>query len=277
VLCGGDGSYMEGLSALRRAFGDSRSLPRIAFAPGGTVNTIAKNWGMRGNAIAYSRKLLDGVANGTVVSTRRPSLRVEATPRSRDTARAEKTVRLSFIFGAGLVAKFFRIYESRGAKGTAEAAKIVARVFTGSFVGSKFARSVLDPQQCELIEVDGERAPFDRVSLLCASVVKDLGLGMRLLYRAGEDVHRFHVVGTPLKAPLLGPQMPLVLLGKPLRGTKIDTLSAQLRIRFPQDEGAYVIDGDLFQDADEVVVTAGPVLDVLTPATAADSESDESS
>lgn len=274
VLCGGDGSHMEGVSALHRAFG-ARPLPRIAFAPGGTVNTIARNWGMRGDAITYSRRLLDAVATGAaaVATTRRPSLRVEATPRVRDTARPRSIVRISFIFGAGLVAKFFRIYESRGAKGTAEAAKIVARVFAGSFVGSRFARSVLDPQECDAINVDGERAPFDSVSLLCASVVDDLGLGMRLLYRAGESESRFHVVGTPLRATLLGPQMPLVLLGKPLRGPKVDTLAETLDVRFRANEGAYVLDGDLFQDADEIRVSAGPVLDVFTLTASPPSES----
>jgi len=263
VLCGGDGSHMEGVSALARAF-ESRELPRIALAPGGTVNTVARNWGMRGNALDYSRRLLDSIERNTSTITRRPTLRVEATPRDRDTARGEKNVRLSFIFGAGLVAKFFRIYESRGASGTTEAAKIVARVFAGSFVGSKFARSVLDPVRCA-IEVNHRPAAIDRISLLCASVVGDLGLGMRLLYRAEEEMNRFHVVATPLSAPRLGPQMPLVLLGKPLLGPKVDELASSLHLRFESGEGAYVLDGDLFQDADEVTVTSGPALDIVTP------------
>ena len=43
ILAGGDGSYMAGVTALARAFGDG-ALPPLAFAPGGTVGTVARNW-----------------------------------------------------------------------------------------------------------------------------------------------------------------------------------------------------------------------------------------
>lgn len=259
VFAGGDGSYMAGVTALHRAFGTT-SLPPIAFAPGGTVSTIAKNWGMRGDPVRYSRRLLDAIADGSARSTRRATLRVRASSRERDT---EPTTRVGFIVGAGLVARFFEIYDARGAGGSITAARIVARIFAGSFVGSSFARSVLDPSPCR-IEVDGAPAPFDHVSLLCASVVRDLGLGLRLLYRAGEEIDRFHAVATPLEARKLGPQMPRVLAGRSLVGERIDALVRTLTLRFPERRGAYVLDGELFR-ADEIEVTAGPPLDVLTP------------
>lgn len=257
VLAGGDGSYMAGVTALVRAFG-AEKLPRVAFAPGGTVRTVARNWGMRGDPVVYSKRLLDAIIRGSARVTRRPTLCIRATSRAH-----EQTMQVGFIAGAGLVAKFFELYEARGATGNATAARIVARVFAGSFVGSRFARSVLDPSPCE-IEVDGTPAPFDRVSLLCASVVRDLGLGMRLLYRAGEELNRFHAVATPLEARLLGPQMPLVLAGRPLVGPRVDALMQKLSLRFPEGRGAYVLDGDLFR-ADAIEITAGPTLDVLTP------------
>lgn len=256
VLAGGDGSYMAGVTALVRAFGDRR-LPPIALAPGGTVRTVARNWGMSGNPVRCMRRLLDAIDSSTARSTRRPTLRVRAMSRGRDVEE-----RIGFIVGAGLVSNFFELYESRGANGTAAAARIVARVFAGSFVGSSFARAVLDPSPC-VIEADGVVAPFDRVSLFCASVVRDLGLGMRLLYRAGEEHDRFHAVATPLGARLLGPQMPLVLAGRPLLGPRVDAIVRTIRLRFA-GRGAYVLDGDLFH-ADEIEVTAGPTIDVLTP------------
>jgi diacylglycerol kinase (ATP) len=242
ILAGGDGSYMEGLTALARAFGRT-PLPRLGFAPGGTVSTVAHNWGLRGDPVQYAHILI-ATARDRRPTTPRPTLRVRR--------------RVGFIFGTGLVARFFESYEGRG---RIEAAKLVARVFGGSFVGSRFARRVLAPMPCAL-EVDGAPAPFDSVSLLCASVVKNLGLGMRLLPRAGA-LDRFHVVATPLPPLTLGPQMPLVLAGRPLLGPKVDTLARRLAVRFPS-EGAYVLDGDLFRD-DTVEVTTGPTIDVLTP------------
>lgn len=251
VFAGGDGSYMAGVSALARAWGDD-PLPPIAFAPGGTVGIVARNWGMSGNQVRWLARLLDAITSGSVRTTRRPSLRVHD-ERAGD--------RVGFIFGAGLVARFFEIYEARGAGGNVTAARIAARVFAGSFVGSRLARAVLDPSPCT-IAIDGAVAPFDRVSLLCASAVRDLGLKLRLTYRAGEELGRFHVVATPLGPRALGPQMPLVLAGRPLLGQRIDDLAERLELRFPEGSGAYVLDGDLFR-ADAVIVTAGPTLEVL--------------
>jgi diacylglycerol kinase family enzyme len=245
VLAGGDGSYMAGVSALA-----DREGIRFALAPGGTVGTVARNWGVRGDAVASTKRLLDVLASDRFETTRRPTLRVK-TPSSS---------RIGFIFGAGLVAKFFELYESRGAGGNLAAARIVARVFAGSFVGSPFARSVLDPVPCKL-DIDGLRAPFDRVSLVCASVVRDLGLGMRLLYRAGEELHRFHIVATPLGPSRLGPQMPRVMAARPLRGERVDALAGHVRLDLGPD-GAYVLDGDLLR-APSIELEAGPAISVL--------------
>jgi len=266
VLAGGDGSYMAGVSALSLA--TEGALPPIALAPGGTASTVARNWGfaggglldlraLRGGADAaaarYTRRLLDAVTRGVARSTARPSLRVTDDHGSR----------VGFIAGTGLVARFFEVYEEDGARGYAGAARIVARVFAGSLAGGALAHRVLSPMPCA-IEIDGAIADFDRTSLLCASVVRDLGLGIRLLYRAGESFERFHVVATPLGPGALGPQLPLVLAGRPLLGRRrVDALARALSLRFPEGEGAYVLDGELIR-SDRVEITAGPRLRILS-------------
>ncbi|MBX3226097.1 MAG: hypothetical protein KF837_02235 [Labilithrix sp.] len=280
VLGGGDGSHAAGVTALARAFGGA-PLPPVALAPGGTVNTVARGWGMRGDPVAYTRRLVDAVVAGTAASTRRSTLHVQVTPAERlshvstQGTREERDghsapgaageERVCFIVGAGLVSRFFEVYEARGADGIVTAAGIVARVFVGSFVGGGLARRVLEPAPCAL-DVDGEAAPFDRVSLLCASVVADVGLGLRLLYRADEAgaplERRFHVVATPLGPRALGPQMFRVLAGKPLRGPRVDMLARSISLRFPSGEGAIVLDGDLVR-SDELTIAPGPRLDVL--------------
>jgi diacylglycerol kinase family enzyme len=248
VLAGGDGSHGAGVSALVRAFGDA--VPPIALAPGGTVSTVARNWGVRSNRRAL-RRLLDLAAAGRLRPTLRPTLRV----------RGGDDERLGFIAGAGLVARFFEAYLEAGADGLGTAARLVGQVFAGSFAGGELARRVLTPEPCT-VAFDGREASFSEVSLVCASVVRDLGLGMRLLYRAAEDPSRFHAVATPLPPRALGPQMPRVLAGRPLRGPKLDALTARLSLRFPPHRGAYVVDGELLR-SDDVAITAGPSLVVL--------------
>jgi hypothetical protein len=225
------------------------------------VSTVARNWGFRGggllsrgegDAARYAARLLDAVSRGTARKTLRPTLR----------AKDDGAERVGFIFGAGLVSRFFEVYEEEGASGYRSAASIVARIFAGSFSGGALAERVLTPVPCTL-EVDGVRTKADRASLVCASVVRDLGLGMRVTHRAAEEHDRFHVVATPLGPARLGPQMPLVLAGRPLRGAgNVDTLARRLDLRF-EGSGAYVLDGELLR-TERVVVTAGPVLRILS-------------
>lgn len=267
VLAGGDGSYMAGVTALTQAFTragrEENELPSLALAPGGTVSTVARNWGFHGGGLltrgtreraSYTSQLLEAASSRRARCTLRPTLRCTD----------DHTSRVGFIVGAGLVARFFEVYEEQGARGYRGATSIVARVFAGSLVQGRLAARVLTPVPCEL-EVDGVRAAFDHTSLVCASVVRDLGLGMRLLYRSGEEMERFHVVATPLGPARLGPQMPLVLTGRPLLGARnVDALARTLDLDFGEGGDAYVLDGELFRTR-RVRVTAGPVVRILSP------------
>ena len=266
VLAGGDGSYMAGITALVRAFvaaGRSEgALPAIALAPGGTVSTVARNWGFRGGGLfsrgeaepaRYAARLLDAVSAGQATETSRPTLRV-----TDDGAQ-----RVGFIFGAGLVSRFFEVYDEEGARGYRGAASIVARVFAGSFSrgaprGARAHAGAVHPRGRRR----SRRRRTRRASSARASCAIS-AIGMRLLYRAAEARDRFHVVATPLGPAKLGPQMPLVLAGKPLLGAgNVDTLARTLELRF-EGGGAYVLDGELLR-TERVVVTAGPVLRILS-------------
>jgi diacylglycerol kinase (ATP) len=251
ILAGGDGSYMAGVTALARAFGD-REMPPIALAPGGTVGTVARNfgrgrwgWGARG-----AGKIVRGVAAHEGEHTPRPTLHV-TDDRGTDL--------IGFMFGAGLVANFFDEYYAAPEQGYAGAAKIVAQVFAQSFIGGGLAARVLNPVAATL-SVDGGEADGKSWSLVLASVIKDVGLHMLVTPRAGDTPGAFHLVASPLGPRALGPQMPLVLAGKRLRGDgHIDVPAARdLVVRFGAG-GSYVIDGDVVH-AGEVRVRPGPVI-----------------
>ncbi|MGK3968719.1 diacylglycerol kinase family protein [Sorangium sp. So ce118] len=268
AISGGDGSFMAGVTALARAFGE-RSLPPLALLPGGTVATVARNWGMSGDPAALlarivrdHRDLRSGAAARRAV--RRPTLRARATTRSG----VEE--RIGFIFGTGLVASFFDVYYERGGDGYSAAARIVARVFVESFYGGACARRVLDPLPCT-IEVEGRQLAPRAWSLICSSVVRDLGIHMRVTYRAGEDLDRPHLVASALPPRGLGPRAPLVLAGRRIGGKDhFDDLVRDFTVRFSAssgaaslDEGPYILDGDPLR-ASEIRISAGPSIDVLS-------------
>lgn len=252
VLAGGDGSHMGGLSALARAFGGA--LPPVALAPGGTVCIVAQNLGLRGNADAWA----EGVMRAACAGAGR--IQEHATLRVTDDAGGD---RVGFIFGAGLVARYFDEYYGGKAQGLVAAAGIATRVFAGALVGSTLAKRVLSPAACTL-EVDGEAQVARAWSLVLASVVPDVGLHIRATYRAREKRGAFHTVASGLPPRGLALQFPRVLTGRPMRGEpRVDALATSLRVVF-DERAAYVLDGDLMR-AREVRVEPGPTLRLIVP------------
>lgn len=253
VLSGGDGSLMAGVTALARAFGES-DLPLVAPIAGGTVGTVARNWGVRGDPVTC--------LNAVLAAPRR----YRRTPTLRATGHGEaerEEQRIGFIVGTGLVAQFFEVYYERGAPGYGGSALIVARVFAESFVGGAFARRVLDPLPCALV-VEGQPLEPQAWSLICAAVVPNLGIHMLVNYRAAEDPDRPHLVANPLPAGRLGPRAPLVLAGRNIGGRgHFDGLVREFAIEFPS-VGPYVLDGELLS-ASRVTVSAGPLVRMVTP------------
>ncbi len=256
VLAGGDGTFMAGASAAARAAGDG-ALPALGLIPAGTVGRLARSLGIRGPA----ERLAASYAAGPRSYLLQPSLRVRAT-----TADGVNDERVGFIVGTGLVARFFEVYEERGAGGVGDAARIVARTFASSLRGGAFARRVLDPLPCR-VAVEGVDLAPQAWSLVCAAVVRDLGLGMRVTYRAGEDPGRVHLVAHALPPRALGPRAFRVLAGKPIGHPSeggFDGLVRGFSVRFDGVDGPWVLDGDRLL-ATRVDVAPGPVLRVATP------------
>ncbi len=269
LLSGGDGSYGAGATALAEAYGD-RPLPLLALGPGGTVGTVPRTLGLAapGELEDAFAQLLDAALCGRHQVRSTPTLAVRA---------AEGPSRLAFIFGSGLVARFFALYDARaatrpddefsgpsGGGGYAAAARIVARVFVESFYGGSYARSVLEPIPCDVF-VDGAHLPWRGSTLIVASVIDDLGMGMRVTFRAGEDPARPHAVVSGLAPRTLGPRMFRVLRGRTIGEAgepHFDGLVGALRVEFPGDGGPFVVDGDV-RRARSVEVTAGPVVRLL--------------
>jgi diacylglycerol kinase (ATP) len=250
VLAGGDGSYMEGLSALARAF--EGRVPLVALAPGGTFATVARNLGLHDAPRAWAERIVAAACAPA------PRTRATATLSVRDDAGGR---RIAFIAGAGLVARFFDRYDAGPHQGLVPAAAIAAQVALGSLVGAPLARRVLAPVVCA-IEVDGVVQSPQAWSLVLASVVRDVGLGVRATYRAGPSVDGFHVIASTLSPRGLAAQVPRVLTGRPMRGAgHVDAIARSLRVTFGEPD-AYVLDGDLMR-AREVHVDAGPAVRIV--------------
>lgn len=246
ATCGGDGTNLSTLTALIRAYGPER-LPRFALLRGGTVNTVARNLGIHGRPDLLLARL---IARG------------EATPTVEQDLLSVNGC-FGFLFASLMGARFLEAYYHGPHLGPAWAGLLAARTAASSLVQGPFARWLFSPEELSLL-VDGEVIPAQPYRLLVAAVVQDVGIGMRVTWRAGTAPRRFHLVASGLSTPAMALQLPRVLSGRPLRGQPhLDRLAEAAHLRFTAPQ-SYTLDGDLFRAA-EVSLAAGPRIRIARP------------
>lgn len=251
-ICGGDGTNLSTLTelvALRGHLGPER-LPRIAILRGGTVNTVARNLGIRGRPEELLSRLVARLRAG------RPLVEV-----GQDLLAVNHMH--GFLFAAAMGARFLEAYYEAPTQGAAAATVLAVRTAASSLVQGAYARSLFTPVALRLT-IDGELQPIERARLLVASTIPDVGIGMRVAWQAGRKPGRFHLVASGLSTTSMALQLPRVLGGRPLGGTPhIDRLAERAVLRFTEPQ-PFTLDGDLFR-AEEVTLRIGPRVRIVLP------------
>lgn len=246
-ICGGDGTNLSTLTGYVKRVGEG-GLPRFALLRGGTVNTVAKNVGVRGSPEAVLARLVEDARRGALPE------------RPLDTI--EVNGRVGFLFAAAMGARFLEAYYRGPLQGAPWATLMALRTVASSLGGGSWARWLFEPIPVEL-DADGERQPIERARLLVVSSVPDVGLGFRVAWRAGREPRRFQLLASGISTTRMALQMDKVLTGRPLSGRPhVDRLAGSVRIRF-QSPQSYTFDGELFREQD-IEVRAGPRLRVVT-------------
>ena len=240
LLVGGDGTHMSGVTAFHAEFRGAP--PPFALIAGGTVCTTARVWGSSGRADRDVKRALRATERAPM-----PTIRIAD----------DHGENLGFIFGAGLVARFFEVYDERGG-GLPVAAKLSAQIFASALRGSPLAQHVLGRLPLELT-VDGAVQSERAYSLVVSCVHETVGMGVRVTYRALEDRERFHVVASAESPAGLARNFPRSFLGLPLSGKgNVDALAREATLRF-ETASSYIIDGDA-RVTTQVRLTTGPTL-----------------
>lgn len=267
--CGGDGTTMAVLTALHGAYGPER-LPRLLILRGGTVNTVARNLHLRG----APERVLDRVL--TVCAGPRGEAGLPVWEQDlvrvrsrRDAGRGDGAwddEHHGCLFAAAMGARFLQTYYALPRQGIGWAALLLLRTVGSTAMGGALARRLFAETEAQ-VQVDGEDLPAGGFRLFLAATVADVGLGMRVTWRAGRSPGRFHVVASRLPLSAMARQLPRVLSGAPLSSPEaaahVDRMARALRLRFPAPQ-PYTLDGDLFTAA-EVAVDIGPRLQVVCP------------
>jgi diacylglycerol kinase (ATP) len=275
AVCGGDGTLMATISAAVETYGAlGAPLPPLLILPGGTMNTVARNLSAtsRGAPLQALDKLARLVAEqgrrglSRVPRFQQPLMRITTEGEGEAASRSglgRPRTRYGCIFGAAMGARYLAEYSRR--PGLLWAVWLGLRTIGSSLYpgGGRFARWLFQRTAAELT-IDGELAPESAFRLLLCATVPDVGLGMRVPWRAGCVPGRFQVVASSL--PLMKNALQLLRMqrGQPLLGTPhLDRMAQEAVVRFSESQ-PLTLDGELFS-APLVKLSLGPPLEVLLP------------
>ena len=243
-VVGGDGCNLYALTAATRIYG--AALPPIAMLKGGSINTVSRYLGLRGEPEGLLLRLIEARAAGALATVSVPTLRVND--------------KVGFVFGGGLVANFYDMfYQGRG-KGIGDVVALVSRCFVAALAETQLSRQLFAPVLAR-ITADGRELPPRACTLMMASTIDNL-LGFRVTYRAREEAGAFHLVASENHHRRLARQFYRAFLGRPLTGERhFDGVVREARIEFDRPR-KYMVDGDLFE-ADAITLSPGPTLSIV--------------
>ena len=256
---GGDGTYHQVVSRFINVYKE-KALPSILHMRGGTMNTIANSFGvLRGSAEKVLRDIVEKYRNNDNI----PSVEREILKVSRSPGSGQGEEQYGFMFGAGAATKFLAAYYEGEKTGPRKALQMIVKAISSAIMRTDYIKNLLEPVDATLY-VDDQELDIKKFTLIYASTIKQVGLGFKVAYRAGEKPGYFHLVAGPLRAWDIIKNIPTVYRGLPTHIKTIhDDIHKKITLRGP-DELSYTIDGELYMSDSPITVTLGPKLKMIT-------------
>jgi diacylglycerol kinase family enzyme len=252
AIHGGDGTVHAVISALIPAFG-KRPLPPLALLTGGTMNVVPRSLALDFAPNKFLDDLSDRIINGLPLEiVNRHCLRIGD--------------RYGFVFGNGFVAGFLHEYYGAGnAYGPGRALWIGLRTVLSDVVGGEYAERTLRPFRGS-VKVDDQILPHELYTAITAGTVAEVGLGMKLIHRADEDIDKFNCVVIHAPAIELLADLAPVRQGKGLSPSRADSYLCKTLTMAPSGgDMPYTIDGDMYVARAPLEIRLGPQLGLLKP------------
>jgi diacylglycerol kinase family enzyme len=244
-ISGGDGTLHHTLTAMIKTYGDE-PLPLIAILRGGTMNTIARSFGIFGRTSRLLFELIDKHKRGQPLDIFEQEL-------------LQVGDKYGFIFGNGLIYNFLNEYYATGNPSPATATRLIALAAASALVRGPLAQRICKRFHARVV-ADGDPWACQDFITVAASVVEQIGLGFKPFYRFKERPGSFAVLGVHTSPTGIVVELPRILAGQPIRRDKvIDQVASELV--FSTDEPLeYIIDGDTYVSTGELVLRMGPKL-----------------
>jgi len=249
AVCGGDGSMCHAVSRVVQIWGEWQ-LPSFVALRGGTINNIARTIGGPTRPDAMLQAIVAGYTNGNrMVAVERPLIRVNGSLYGN-------------VVGAGLITGFLQQYYKGKHPGPLSAARLIGRCALSWCVGGKLIQTVA-PSLKARAQCDGEVLPFDAFTIILASSVSHIGLGVTPFYLSGRKRGYFHVMAGSATTGQLLSRVPRFRKGFPAGlDTLYDNMAQRFRVEFSSPQ-SYTIDGELFGPVLVLELESGPTVRFL--------------
>jgi diacylglycerol kinase family enzyme len=246
AVSGGDGSLCHAISRAVQVWGED-NLPLFVALRGGTINNVSRTIGGPSRPEAFLGKVMSAYrSRRPFVTMDRPLLRVNGEI-------------YGSIVGAGLITHFLEEYYEGANPRPASAAALVVRCGLSWLAGGQFIRRIVPTLQ-GTAECDGEKLPFDAYTLVLASSVRHIGLGVQPFYLSGRKTGYFHVLAGPATPGQLLRRLPRFRRGFPAGlDTLYDNIARRFRIEFAEPQ-SFTVDGELFPSVRVLTIEAGPAV-----------------
>jgi diacylglycerol kinase family enzyme len=245
AVCGGDGSLYHVLSRIVVIWAGAE-LPLVLPLRAGTINNLSRTIGAR------RRRPESMLAH--VVKDYRQGRTHEIAERDLICVNGQH---YGYIVGAGLIVNFLRLYYSGARPGPVRAFGLLIVLGLSFIFRTSLIQGVVKSVEAD-VDCDGERVPFRSFTLLLASTVAHIGLGVKPFYLSARKRGYCHVL-----AGSSGPGALLSRLWRFFRGfppgldTLYDSMASRVRIEFASPQ-AFTINGDIFDPVDVLELEAGP-------------------
>ena len=252
AINGGDGTLGVVMTALEKGW-DNSAFPKMLLLRGGTMNTVAKNLGLKGTPRVLLGQAVERMASGEGLQTKtRWMLNVNG--------------RLGFWFGNGVISNFMRPYYTGAPPSPIKGLYVLFRAVLSAMVGGAYAKAIAAPARCEL-EVDGRVWPHSTWLAIGVGTLIDAGLGFKVFYRLRQEQGKAHVVGFACSPYRMAITVPKMYHGYALeRDDMMDIAGSEIILR---SDGLqhYMVDGDLLTADREIRIRVSRPIQLVVPRT----------
>jgi len=245
AVCGGDGSFYHVVSRVVRIWG-AGAIPLLLPLRGGTINNLSRT-------IRARRRRPESML-AHVVKDYRQGRTHEVTQRDLIAINGSD---YGYIVGAGLIVNFLRLYYSGRKPGPVRAFGLLALLGLSNIFGTSLITGVVKPFEAD-VECDGERVPFRAFTMVLASSVAHIGLGVKPFYLSARKRGYFHLLAGPATATQLLGRLARFFRGFPANLEQLhDTMAREVTVEFAEPT-AYTINGELLDPVRVLKLGVGP-------------------